>query len=134
MHRVLRCLDRHHRTMDDARPNEEGNQAQMLIRIASGNEQENAEGCVNRNDHLEIFRPSAGPGPPRWPEDRKWVEAKHSNNTDDAQCEFEVFEAFDFSHRTPQEYGASGSRTACLTHQGNRDRGRREALPTGRLC
>src|SRR5829696_7772374 len=93
--------------MDDARPNGEGDQAEVLIRIASGNEQEDAQGRVNGNDHLEIFRPSAGPGPPRWPEDRKRVEAKNSNNTDDAECEFEVVKAFDFSHRVPQEYGAS---------------------------
>src|SRR3954471_7169468 len=87
--------------MDDARPNGEGDQAEVLIRIVSGNEQEDAHGRVNGNDHLEIFRPSAGPGPPRWPEDRKWVEAKNSNTTDDAECEFEVIKAFDFSHRAP---------------------------------
>src|SRR3954466_15494104 len=87
--------------MDDARPNGEGDQAEVLIRIASGNEQEDAQGRVNGNDHLEIFRPSAGPGPPRWPEDRKRVEAKNSNTTDDAEREFEVIKAFDFSHRVP---------------------------------
>src|SRR5258705_1370987 len=86
--------------MDDARPNGEGEQAEVLIRIASGNEQEDAQGRVNGDDHLEIFRPSAGPGPSRWPEDRQRVEAKNSNNADDAECEFEVLKAFDFSHRT----------------------------------
>src|SRR5712671_7201602 len=87
--------------MDDARPNGEGDQAEVPIRITSGNEQEDAQGRVNGNDHLEIFRPSAGPSPPRWPEDRKRVEAKNSNNTDDAECEFEVLKAFDFGHRAP---------------------------------
>jgi len=97
--------------MDDARPNGEGDQGQMLIRITRGNEQEDAQGRVNGDDHLEIFRPSAGPGPSRWPEDRQRVEAKNRNNADDAECEFEVLKAFDFSHRTlPEllrEYGAS---------------------------
>src|SRR3954449_10010462 len=98
--------------MDDARPNGEGDQAEVLIRIVSGNEQEDAHGRVNGDDHLEIFRPSAGPGPPRWPEDGKRVEAKNSNNTDDAECEFEVLTAFDFSHRAPVGICRLCSRTA----------------------
>src|SRR5256885_16685353 len=85
--------------MDDARPNGEGDQAEVLIRIASGNEQEDAQGRVDGNDHLEILRPSARPGPPRWPEDCKGVEAKNSNCTDDAEREFEVVKPLDFSHR-----------------------------------
>src|SRR4051812_4981893 len=87
--------------MDDARPNGKGDQAEVLIRIASGNEQEDAQGRVNGNDHLEIFRPSAGPGPPRWPEDRKWVEGKKRNTPGGGGGGFEVIKAFDFSHRAP---------------------------------
>src|SRR5512144_1207175 len=86
--------------MDDARPNGERDQTKMLMRVDGGDEQEDTQGRVNADDHLEIFRRSARPGPPRWPEDRKRVEAKNRNSTDDAQRESEVLKAFDFCHGT----------------------------------
>src|SRR6476469_1444586 len=78
----------------------------MLGRIARCNKQEDTQDRVNGDDHLQIFRPSAGPGPPRLPEDRKWVKAKSSNDTYDAECEFEVIEALDFSHGSLLEAGS----------------------------
>lgn len=72
----------------------------MLRRVAGGNDQKDTQGRVNGDDHLQILRPSARPGPTGGPEYGERIKAKNGDDRDEPENKFEVFEAFVVSHGT----------------------------------
>src|SRR4051812_43399707 len=85
--------------MDDARPNREPDETYVPERIARSNDEEDAEGGIYAQDHLQILRSSlAMPCPTGWPQDRERPKAEHADDTCNYQRDLQILDASELLH------------------------------------
>ena len=93
-----KSLHRHDRAMHHARPDGKPYEAQVIERIASGEQEEKAQSRVDANNHQRVIRMSGVPGPSGRPDDHERVNPCDEYDANEYECDSQVFQASNVIH------------------------------------
>src|SRR5579871_461401 len=87
---VRESLDRHDSTVHDTGPNGEPDQAQVGERFTAGDQEKNAQGGVDAQDHLQIMRLSRVPRPAGRPNDGERIDPEYKDQPNHDQRDRQI--------------------------------------------